>query len=89
MATLILDNLPDDLVESLHEQASLLHRSVEEQALAILRAAFPKPLHYISQAEVDAQCEAWSQLAGRWISDKTVEEELQELYAARGRDLDL
>ena len=39
----------------------------------------------------DTQVRAWSRLAGKWISDVTIEDEIASIYSARsrGREVDL
>ena len=41
MATLVLSDIPDDLYQRLSETASAQQRSVQQQALALLREALP------------------------------------------------
>ena len=45
----------------------------------------------LGQSLAEVQARAWSRLAGRWVSDIPVEEEVAHVYEARtgGREIDL
>ena len=49
-----------------------------------------RPLE-LGQSLAEVQARAWSRLAGRWISEIPVEEEVAHVYEARtgGREIDL
>ena len=49
------------------------------------------PLTTDQQLDKKAQIAAWRELAGKWSSDQTVEQELNEIYEARttGREVSL
>lgn len=56
MATLILDNLPDELLEQIEKLAQQHHQSINEQVIDILIKALQepqKPLKFIISPEID------------------------------------
>lgn len=56
MATLILDNLPDELLEQIEKLAQQHHQSINEQIINILKQAVEKPqksLKFLISPETD------------------------------------
>lgn len=56
MATLILENLPDELVEQIEKLAQQHHQSINEQVIDILKKALQepqKPLKFLISPETD------------------------------------
>ena len=90
MASLTLKNIPAELLDRLRSEARREHRSPSKHALVLLfsglQAASDAP-----SAEALEQVARWRELAGKWISHQSVEEETRELYEARtrGRPVDL
>jgi hypothetical protein len=93
MASLTLDDIPDDLLARLSLAASEERRSLAEEVLVFIEEALATraggahaPLR--NGAE---QAAAWRELAGAWKSDRSVDEEIDALYARRtpGREVDL
>ena len=94
MASLTLKNVPESLIDLLRKTALTERRSATQEALFLIEEGLRKRLgepFSISKAHVAAQIAAWERLAGRWSSDKTVEEEVKGILAARtpGRPVDL
>jgi len=90
MAALTLKNVPERLLEELRQAAASERRSVNQQALYLLETALGHR-HLLVHQDKEQQVAAMRQIAGRWISDKTAQEEIDEIYAARtmGRDIEL
>ena len=90
MASLTLKNIPDELLDRLRAEARREHRSLTKHALVLLSSGLDAAGDAPSAEALD-QVARWRELAGTWISDRSVEEETRELYAARtpGRLVDL
>jgi len=90
MASITLKNVPPELMERLRTAAKSERRSLTQQALHLieggLSAADMRPA-----AEVRAQLSRWRELAGRWVSSESFEEEIAGIQSARtaGRVVDL
>lgn len=92
MAALTLKNIPEELLEKLRRRAEQDRRSLTQEILYILEHAVDGGKDtYPSLDEAHRQADAWARLAGSWISDRPVEEEVREIYERRteGRDVDL
>jgi plasmid stability protein len=93
MASLTLKNIPDSLLDRLRARAAVDRRSVSQEMIHLLE----RSLDAVPEADRDAlaaarvQAEAWARLGGRWESDRSVEDEVREIFAARtaGRKVDL
>jgi len=90
MAALTIKGLPDELLEKLREIARSERRSLNQQVVYMLETATGHR-HMLVHTDKAAQIAAWKKLAGRWVSSKTAQEEIAEIYAARtmGRDTKL
>jgi plasmid stability protein len=90
MATLTIEDVPDELLRRLREQAASRRQSLSQQALGALRRGMerdePPPA-----TDAEAQARAWGRLAGRWKSDESAEKEIRGIYDARsiGREVPL
>lgn len=92
MRSITLKNLPDELVETLKARAADSHRSLNGEILFRLgRSLESEAAASGLREEPSVQADAWARLAGSWVSDVSVEEEIESLYAARssGRDVDV
>ncbi len=92
MASLTLKNIPAPLLESLRERAASDRRSLSQEALFLLEEAVKQPARDLTAEDrVRAQVRAWSRLAGRWKSDVSVDEEIEQILGTRtqGRQVDL
>jgi plasmid stability protein len=92
MASITLDDVPDNLLERLRARADEEHRSLAQQALYLLESVLTaKPTSSTPPGEVAAQVRAWRELSGRWESDKTIDEDVAEIYETRtpGREIEL
>ncbi|MEM9557633.1 MAG: Arc family DNA-binding protein [Acidobacteriota bacterium] len=88
MASFTLKNLPPELLERLRERAADERRSVNQQAIHMLEQALERPDPIL---EARIQADAWHRLAGLWLDERPVREEIAAIYAARsgGRPLDV
>lgn len=79
----------------LKSRASESHRSLSGEILFRLRKSLESGEAIGNDVglrdEAGIQADAWEKLAGGWVSDLSVEEEIDALYSARsaGRDVDL
>ncbi len=92
MATLTLKNLPEDLLDRLRKRASDERRSLNQEVIHLLEQFLLADEKNVRLREdKQRQVEAWRQIAGRWKSSQTAEEEIREIYSARtpGRDVNL
>ncbi len=94
MASFTIKNIPPELLESLRTRASRERRSLTQEIIYLLEKAAlsdsqASRLH--AENETELQCAAWTELAGRWRSNKASEDEIAEIYAARspGREVNL
>lgn len=91
MASLTLKNLPEGLLERLRKLAVQQRRSVTQQALYLIEGGLANTEAATTEQETLAQVSAWRELAGRWESDRTPQEEIDSVYEARtaGREISL
>lgn len=93
MPSITLKDIPVDLLDRLRASARTQRRSITQQALYLIEGG-------LSEAERGAggppreardQVRRWRELAGRWKSSQSFEEEIESLMAARteGRSVDL
>jgi plasmid stability protein len=89
MAILTIEDLPDELLRQLRDQAAQRQKSLSQQALYVLRQGIER--EQASSVDAEVQAHQWEQLAGRWKSGQSIEEEISNLYAARsaGREVRL
>ena len=87
MATVTIRKFPDRLLDQLRTRAKSARRSATQEMLATLEASFSDQLTDLSgnRDEADRQAEAWTELAAKWKSDLTLQEEINRLYKARSR----
>jgi plasmid stability protein len=85
MSTITIKKFPDALLDQLRERAAAARRSVTQEVLATLENSFAAPAQAgtVSYSESARQAEAWAGLSGKWKSDLTVQEEIDQLYNAR------
>ena len=94
MASVTIKDIPEELLERLRARAAADQRSMAKEIVYLLDQAMsesPAPDVSALAREAQTQADAWSRLAGRWRSDRSVAEEVQDLYASRstGREVDL
>jgi plasmid stability protein len=90
MASLTLNNIPEDLLESLRLAAERDRRSLPQQVIHLLEASLQeKPVS--ERVDVEAQVVAWRALAGAWQSDDDPETDSESILEARtrGREVEL
>ncbi|MDQ3621227.1 MAG: hypothetical protein M3463_01880 [Verrucomicrobiota bacterium] len=88
MATLTIKKFPEALLARLKKKAAGSRRSVTQEVLARLEASLAKsisPQDRQASSEAEQQVAIWAELPGKWKSDLTVREELEQLYKARTR----
>jgi len=92
MASLTLKGLPDELLDKLREIADEERRSLTQEAILMLEESVRVRTERKQRGDTSTrQADAWRKLAGRWKSERTVDEEIEEIYEARtsGRQVDL
>jgi plasmid stability protein len=93
MASLTLQNIPDDLLARLRAAAGEERRSLAQEVLVFIEEALATRVDVDREPPRDtaAQAAAWRELAGTWRSDRSADEEIADLYAQRslGREVDL
>ncbi|PSQ81960.1 MAG: hypothetical protein BRD46_00885 [Bacteroidetes bacterium QS_8_68_15] len=89
MATLTIEDVPDELLKRLREQANSRRKSLSQQALHVLQTGMSYEQDVSD--ERDMQVQQWKRLAGCWKSDAPPEKLIRDLYAARsaGREVRL
>jgi plasmid stability protein len=95
MATVTIQDIPDQLVAKLRARADSEHRTLEEEMVQLMnRAVADFPSKALKQEDrrkrnAERQADAWSRLAGRWISNLSVQEEIESILSARtqGREI--
>jgi hypothetical protein len=83
MASLTLNDIPDDLLARLSVAADEERRGLVEEVLVLIAEALATRAAAAHERRRDRgdQAAAWRELAGRWISDRSVDEELEDIYA--------
>ena len=89
MASITLKSIPDGLLEKLRARASADRRSLTQQILFLLEQALSEHPGDTADGQAAAQIAAWQELGGQWVSDRSAEEEIADIYAARtpGREV--
>lgn len=86
MSSITIKDIPDNLLEKLRARAALDKRSMNKAIIHLLDQALSEtnddPAIKLHE-QLELQVQAWSQLAGRWDSDRGSAEEIDEIYAAR------
>lgn len=85
MASVTIENLPDDLLDELRAAAEHDRRSLDEQIIHLLETALRGRAATASAPDVVAQVEAWRKLAGKWESDTDAATEAARIAAPRSR----
>ncbi len=88
MSSITLKDVPEELLIRLRRAAARERRSLNQEALVLIEGGLAA--RETAEERALRQVEAWRALAGGWVSDRTFEDEVAELYAARtpGRDVD-
>ncbi|MFO0761367.1 MAG: hypothetical protein U0359_33120 [Byssovorax sp.] len=93
MASLTLQDIPDDLLARLRDAAGEERRSLAQEVLVFIEEALTRrtEARLTSRRDSASQVAAWRELAGKWSSDRSTDEEIEEIYARRtpGREVDL
>ena len=94
MNAVTLKSIPETLIESLRSAASSAHRSLNKEIINRLERSFMSPLKSPASEDwtasrINEQAAAWENLDGKWVSDLSLEAEIEAMYAARtaGRDV--
>jgi hypothetical protein len=89
MATITLNDIPEDLLARLQTAALRERRSLDQEAIVLIEGGLAARETAGERAE--RQVAAWSDFVGGWVSDLPFEAEVAALYTARtsGRDFDL
>jgi plasmid stability protein len=90
VSSITLKDIPEGLLERLRTEARRQHRSLSKQALLLIASGLDEAGVGPTDEALE-QVRRWRELAGRWVSEQTFEEEVADLRAARttGREVDL
>lgn len=87
MPSITIQDIPDELLARLRQRAARHRRSVNGEIVHLLDRALSGAVAGSDEAEVtrriEAQVQAWRQLAGRWESEADPAREVEQIYAAR------
>ena len=78
MASITIKGIPDRLLARLRKRAAMEGRSMNKEIIRLLDLSFSAQRTHPAEPHRTlalTQAEAWSRLAGRWISDVPVEDE--------------
>lgn len=92
MASLTIKDIPEELLEALRELAERDRRSMTQEAIVLLSEIVAQRREADeARDEAARQADAWEQLAGRWTSETSADEEIADIYESRteGREVDL
>lgn len=89
MSSITLKDVPEQLLVRLRAAAAQERRSLNQEALVLIEGGLDA--RETAEERAHRQLEAWRALAGTWVSDRAIDAEVADLYAARtsGRDIDL
>lgn len=89
MPSITLKDVPAELLTRLRTVAARERRSINQEALVLLEGGLAA--RETASERAQRQVDAWRALAGSWVSDRPLEDEIADIYAARtvGRDVDL
>ena len=89
MSSITLKDVPEQLLVRLRAAAAQERRSLNQEALVLIEGGLDA--RETAEERANRQLEAWRALAGTWVSDRAIDAEVADLYAARtpGRDIDL
>lgn len=89
MSSITLKDVPEQLLVRLRAAAAQERRSLNQEALVLIEDGLDA--RETAEERAHRQLEAWRALAGTWVSDRAIDAEVADLYAARtpGRDIDL
>ena len=83
MATLILENLPDELIEQIQQLAQKHDRSINEQVINILKQAVEKPqkpLKFLISPETDPTWEERRKATSEILADIEQRRKQRQIY---------
>ena len=84
MSALTIKDFPDKLLAALRREAQRSRRSVTQEVLRRLEHSVA-PASSGKYGSAPEQAATWSKLSGKWKSNLTVKEEIDQLYRARRR----
>ncbi len=84
MPALTIKDFPDKLLAALRREAHRSRRSVTQEVLTRLEESVA-PVNRDKYGWAGKQAAIWSKISGKWKSDLTVKEEINQLYRARKR----
>ena len=89
MSSITLKDVPEELLSRLRTAAARERRSLNQEALVLIEGGLAA--RETAGERAQRQVQAWRSLAGGWVSDRELVDEVEEMYAARsaGRDVDL
>lgn len=88
MPSLTIKDIPEELLERLRELAEHDRRSMTQEVIHLLDQVVTERE---DRSRADRQADAWEKLAGRWESDRSTDEAIEDIYESRteGREVDL
>ena len=91
MASITLKDIPPELLDRLRASAKSERRSLTQQALYLIEGGLAGDASELPTPQARAQIAKWRELAGRWASSESFEEEVTGIRVARttGRTVDL
>jgi plasmid stability protein len=94
MASVTIENMPDELLERIRQRAQADKHSMSMEVIGLLEKALSNEAvnsETLLKQQAREQAAAWLKLAGRWQSDLSVAEEIEAVYESRtqGRKIDL
>lgn len=89
MSSITLKDVPEELLVRLRSAAARERRSLHQEALVLIEGGLAA--RETAEERAQRQLDAWRALAGGWVSERALEDEVADLYAARtaSRDFDL
>lgn len=84
MPALTIKDFPGGLLKALKREANKSRRSVTQEVLTRLEDSVA-PANRGKYGSAEKQIAIWSKLSGKWKSNLTVKEEVDQLYRARKR----
>jgi len=92
MPSLTIKDIPEELLERLRELAENERRSMTQEVIHLLdEVVGEREAAGHDRSRADRQADAWGKLAGRWESDRSADEQIEDVYESRtdGREVDL
>ncbi|MBZ0273084.1 hypothetical protein K8I61_13685 [bacterium] len=84
MASLTIKNIPDEILAKLRKAAETDRRSLTQEAIHVIEVGLEKRSEKRWPGlPKDEQLKVWREIAGKWQSDLSIEDEVKRIYDAR------